>query len=48
MSSEEIAITQQLIFNQKLVLGISIFFLLVLWVVLIDGTRKVYINLKKR
>lgn len=47
ISAEEIAITKQLIFNQKLVLAISLFFLLVLWVVIIDGSRKVYINLKK-
>ncbi|HLD76964.1 MAG TPA: hypothetical protein VI861_02400, partial [Rickettsiales bacterium] len=38
-------LTNQIIFNQKLVASLSIFFITILWITLIDGAYKTYKNL---
>lgn len=41
-----IELTKQMIFNQKLVGATAIFFAIILWIVVFDGARKIYLNLK--
>ncbi len=43
----EIALTKHMIFNQKLIAGIALFFMMILWIVVADGGRKIYLQWKK-
>ncbi len=46
--AENIELAKQMIFNQKLVGATAIFFAIILWIVVFDGTRKIYLNLKSK
>ncbi len=48
MDAAQIALTKNMIFNQKLVGCIAIFFATILWIVLIDGTLKTCAAFKKK
>lgn len=43
----EIALTKHMIFNQKLIAAIALFFMMILWIVVIDGARKIYLGWRK-
>jgi len=43
----QIELTKNMIFNQKLIGCIAIFFAIILWIVLIDGAVKIYLVFKK-
>lgn len=46
LGAENIAITKHMILNQKLVAGIALSFIIILWIVVIDGARKMIQELK--
>lgn len=42
IGAENIALTENMIFNQKLVASLALSFILILWIVVIDATRKIF------
>lgn len=48
LDGTQLALTKQMILNQKIVAFLALFFMLILWVVILDGVRKIWISFSKR